>query len=212
LFCRMQSFFKGQIEMIEEPRQNARHSSLMPDTGQPNRETVWTGTINVPPQGLWAPSRSAQVAPSSKTTRENRPEHFTLPSAEAERSETPTTMPGARASSLHWNASFSIGAGSRRKPRHGSLVFEFIEGFYTPRRRHSSNGYLSPIDYSRRQSRRTPVCRRARVSQGQAVRAARKWGRPLAPLRAVARHKALAFRAAIRERKDGSAGSNKRMA
>ena len=27
-------------------------------------------------------------------------------------------------------------------------VFEFIEGFYNPRRRHSSIGYLSPIDYS----------------------------------------------------------------
>ena len=29
-------------------------------------------------------------------------------------------------------------------------AFEFIEGFYNPRRRHSSIGYLSPIDYERR--------------------------------------------------------------
>ncbi len=29
-------------------------------------------------------------------------------------------------------------------------VFEFIEGFYNPRRRHSSIGYLSPVDYERR--------------------------------------------------------------
>ena len=29
-------------------------------------------------------------------------------------------------------------------------VFEFIESFYNPRRRHSSIGYLSPIDYERR--------------------------------------------------------------
>ena len=29
-------------------------------------------------------------------------------------------------------------------------VFEFIEGFYNPRRRHSSLGYFSPIDYERR--------------------------------------------------------------
>jgi putative transposase len=31
-----------------------------------------------------------------------------------------------------------------------SAVFVFIEGFYNPRRRHSSIGYLSPIDYERR--------------------------------------------------------------
>jgi putative transposase len=31
-----------------------------------------------------------------------------------------------------------------------SAVFSFIEGFYNPRRRHSSIGYLSPIEYERR--------------------------------------------------------------
>ena len=31
-----------------------------------------------------------------------------------------------------------------------SAVFDFIEGFYNPRRRHSSIGYLSPMDYERR--------------------------------------------------------------
>jgi putative transposase len=31
-----------------------------------------------------------------------------------------------------------------------SAVFQFIEGFYNPHRRHSSIGYLSPIDYERR--------------------------------------------------------------
>jgi putative transposase len=30
------------------------------------------------------------------------------------------------------------------------VVFEFVEGFYNPLRRHSSIGYLSPIDYERR--------------------------------------------------------------
>jgi hypothetical protein len=31
-----------------------------------------------------------------------------------------------------------------------SAVFSFIEGFYNPRRRHSSIGYHSPIDFERR--------------------------------------------------------------
>lgn len=31
-----------------------------------------------------------------------------------------------------------------------TAAFEFIEGFYNPRRRHSSIGYLSPVDYERR--------------------------------------------------------------
>ncbi len=29
-------------------------------------------------------------------------------------------------------------------------VFQFIEGFYNPSRRHSALGYLSPIEYERR--------------------------------------------------------------
>jgi putative transposase len=36
-------------------------------------------------------------------------------------------------------------------------VFEFIEGFYNPRRRHSSLGYLSPIDYERRNEEQQAV-------------------------------------------------------
>ena len=66
------------------------------------------------------------------------------------RSATPMTTPCARASSPPSNASFSIAAGSRHRPRRAMRRFAFIEGFYNPRRRHSSIGYLSPIDYERR--------------------------------------------------------------
>lgn len=31
-----------------------------------------------------------------------------------------------------------------------SAIFEYIEGFYNRRRRHSTLGYLSPVDYERR--------------------------------------------------------------
>jgi putative transposase len=30
-----------------------------------------------------------------------------------------------------------------------TVVFEYIEGFYNPTRRHSSIGYMSPADYER---------------------------------------------------------------
>jgi hypothetical protein len=35
-----------------------------------------------------------------------------------------------------------------------NAVFEFIEGFYNPRRRHSSLGYLSPVAFERRHQER----------------------------------------------------------
>ena len=31
-----------------------------------------------------------------------------------------------------------------------SAIFEWIEGWYNPRRRHTSNGDLSPVEYERR--------------------------------------------------------------
>jgi putative transposase len=37
-------------------------------------------------------------------------------------------------------------------------VFDFIEGFYNPRRRHSALGYLSPLEYERRASQGGLAC------------------------------------------------------
>ena len=36
-----------------------------------------------------------------------------------------------------------------------SAVFDFIEGWYNPQRRHSSLGYLSPVNYEQRHARCT---------------------------------------------------------
>jgi putative transposase len=42
-----------------------------------------------------------------------------------------------------------------RNPREAELrVFQFIEGWYNPRRRHSSIEYLSPNNYERRHKER----------------------------------------------------------
>jgi putative transposase len=39
------------------------------------------------------------------------------------------------------------------RPEARLAVFDFIEGFYNPRRRHSALGYVSPIEYERQQQR-----------------------------------------------------------
>src|SRR5215831_9310185 len=86
-----------------------------------------------------------------------------------------------------------------------SAVFAFIEGFYNPRRRHSSIGYLSPIDYEHRHHAAT-VDRDAH--QPAAVLAAVKdkpFGRPQD---AAVRDRHCAAAASVRGsgRKNGSAG------
>ncbi len=85
-------------------------------------------------------------------------------------------------------------------------VFAFIEGFYNPRRRHSSIGYLSPIDYERRHHTAAVV---PNPHQPAAVLAAVKdkpCGRP--PDAAVLDRPLRAAAASVRGsgRKNGSAG------
>ena len=61
------------------------------------------------------------------------------------RSATASTTRCAKASSRPSNANCSRGAALRRKPRARMAVFEFIEGWYNPHRRHSALDYLSPV-------------------------------------------------------------------
>jgi putative transposase len=82
-------------------------------------------------------------------------------------------------------------------------VFEFIEGFYNPRRRHSSVGYLSPINYER-QHHAAAVIPDAR--QPAIVLAAVKdkpFGRP---------HEGPSLTAAARDGRTNRAGRDGRMA
>jgi putative transposase len=45
----------------------------------------------------------------------------------------------------------------RTHPEARMAVFDYIEGFYNPRRRHSALGYLSPDDFERRRPHQTTV-------------------------------------------------------
>lgn len=45
----------------------------------------------------------------------------------------------------------------RTKTEAKAALFSYIEGWYNPRRRHSALGYLSPIEFERRQTERPPT-------------------------------------------------------
>ena len=51
----------------------------------------------------------------------------------------------------------------KTQPEARIVIFDFVEGFYNPRRRRSSLGYLSPIDYERRHGRDRVACQPAVV-------------------------------------------------
>ena len=44
----------------------------------------------------------------------------------------------------------AVAAAKRRSPTTNPTVFDFIEAFYNPRRRHSALGHVSPAEYERR--------------------------------------------------------------
>ncbi|PZS02144.1 MAG: hypothetical protein DLM70_10710 [Chloroflexi bacterium] len=45
-----------------------------------------------------------------------------------------------------------MGPQSGRTARRGPPIFDYIEVFYNPRRRHSTLGYLSPAEYERKRA------------------------------------------------------------
>ena len=71
------------------------------------------------------------------------------------RSAMRTTTPWPRASSPRSRANCWIVVASRPMPRPGIAIFEWLEGWYNPHRRHSSLGHMSPINYERRQLTQT---------------------------------------------------------
>ena len=65
------------------------------------------------------------------------------------RSAIAMTTPSARRSTPASRRSGSTGNPGRPAPQARTAVFEYIEGWYNPRRRHSTLGYLSPIEFER---------------------------------------------------------------
>ena len=59
------------------------------------------------------------------------------------------TTPSARPSTRPSRKSGSTGNRGRPAPQARTAIFEYIEGWYNPRRRHSTLGYLSPIEFER---------------------------------------------------------------
>ena len=72
------------------------------------------------------------------------------------RSATPGTTPSPRASSPASRKSSSAASGSQTREQARLRIFWYIECFYNPRRRHSSLGMLSPIDYEQPDTNRRP--------------------------------------------------------
>jgi hypothetical protein len=56
-----------------------------------------------------------------------------------------------------------------RPPR--TAIFEYIDGWYNPRRRHSTLGYRSPVQFEDRQAELAPPSLKTRFSDDQSVAA-----------------------------------------
>ena len=65
-----------------------------------------------------------------------------------------------------------------------TAVFEYIEGWYNPRRRHSTLGYLSPIEFERHHAELAQPCSRPRIRPTDRSRRPRR--RPQTGLQRVA--------------------------
>jgi hypothetical protein len=50
-----------------------------------------------------------------------------------------------------------------------TAIFEYIEGWYNPRRRHSTLGYLSPVKFEERQAELAPPSLKTAISDDESV-------------------------------------------
>jgi putative transposase len=87
-----------------------------------------------------------------------------------------------------------------------STVFAFIEGWYNPRRRHSSIGYRSPLDYERQHQVTTVDPDAHQRAAALAPVKDKPFGRPQEGAVLDRRHARQPHQRAGRGRKNGSAG------
>jgi hypothetical protein len=85
------------------------------------------------------------------------------------RSAIARTTPSARPSTPASKRRRSSGNPTRPEPRRAPLSFGYIEGWYNPRRRHSTLGYLSPIEFERNHTELAQLALEAPISPNGSV-------------------------------------------